>query len=149
MADTLLEIKDLKKYFLTLDNVQIEENASREMPLYFLLKHVSLHLTGYSTVAFEAALFGVPTIFFHKTALDGFKGLLDKKLFFYADNYDDMFNSMERILSRNITNTYKSSYINIDPQTHVLCLEEMLRTSHAMRHKETMQLPQSAEEILL
>ena len=60
------------------------------MPLYLLLKHVDLHLTGYSTVAFEAALFQVPTIFFHKNAKDGFQGLFDKKLFFYAENYEDM-----------------------------------------------------------
>jgi len=128
---------DLKKQFLSLPNIHIEEHHSREMPLYLLLKYVDLHLTGYSTVAFESALFQVPTIFFHKNALDGFQGLFDNKLFFYAENYNAMLSSMDIIFKRDQETTYKSSYINTDPQTHISCLKEMLETSQLNRNKES------------
>lgn len=121
--------KDLNKKFLSLPNVQIEEHLSREMPLYLILKHVDLHLTGFSTVAFEAAQFKVPTIFFHKNAIEGFKGLFDNKLFFYAENYDNMLNSINIIFNRNPIIKYESLYINTDLQTHLSCLEEMLKIS--------------------
>ena len=117
--------EDLEKYFLSLPNVNIEEKFSREMPLYLLLKHVDLHLTGYSTVAFEAAQFGVPTVFYHENALNGFQGLFDSSQFFYANNYEEIF-LMVSIISKDTINNEKS-YINVNPCQHLACLAKMIK----------------------
>jgi hypothetical protein len=118
--------EDLEKCFLSLPNIHIEEQYSRDMPLYLLLKHIDLHLTGFSTVAFEAAFFKIPTIFFHVNAKEDFYGLFDNSLFFFAENNEEMLYLLKKILSKKPRSNYKSSYINADPRVHFLCMEEMI-----------------------
>lgn len=113
--------------------VNIEERESRQLPLYLLLKNIDLNLTGFSTVAFEAALFNVPTVFFHKNAKDGFKGQIDRSLFFYAENHEDMLESIHTIFSKDTGGCTKSTYIDTDPQTHISCIKKMINTAQHVR----------------
>ena len=125
--------EELGKNFLAIPNVHTEEKLASEAPLYLLLKHMDLHITGYSTVAFEAALFQVPTIFCHNNAREGFKGIFNGKLFFYASGREDMLKAMEEIFQRDQKNTDNTSYISIDPRTSVSCLEKMLHDAQGIR----------------
>jgi len=91
--------EEMKKYFedTQLKNVEIE--YSTKASLYSLLKSVVIHLTGFSTVAFEAQSFNVPTIFFHGNALHGFSGLIDNREFYYADNEHEIMDCLHKLLS--------------------------------------------------
>ena len=65
--------------------------------LYSLLKVVDVNITGFSTVAFEAQSFDKPTIFIHKNAKNGFKGLLEKDGLNYVDTILALKDTLDRI----------------------------------------------------
>ena len=95
-----LPSKDIKKYFLDqkIRNCEIEYSSSA--PLYTILQSTDVHLTGFSTVAFEAQAYGIPTIFFHENALHGFSGLIDNVFFCYATSKQEIEKHMQQILGR-------------------------------------------------
>ncbi|MCU7799635.1 MAG: hypothetical protein KZQ70_05700 [gamma proteobacterium symbiont of Lucinoma myriamae] len=77
----------LRNKIESLDNTEIE--FSSIAPLYDLLKLTDIHLTGFSTVAFEAQNFCVPTIFTHENALNGFHLMINKNGLFFSKNYKE------------------------------------------------------------
>ncbi|MCB2141102.1 hypothetical protein KQH27_00175 [bacterium] len=107
-------------------NVNYEFHSSSSMPLYLLLKQVDLHLTGYSTVAFEAAQFSVPTIFYHTNARDGFKRSIDDNLFCYADDRDRLLFQIKKKLSQDKNVSGNNNYIEIDSDKPIECLKAMI-----------------------
>ncbi|MEP0356964.1 hypothetical protein [Paraglaciecola sp.] len=72
--------------------------------LYHLFPNVAVHMTGFSTCAFEAELFDVPTIFFDKHAEFGYQSLISKcKHLVYASNFEQVLASIDDILDIPIT----------------------------------------------
>ena len=72
--------------------------------LYHLFPNVAVHMTGFSTCAFEAELFGVPTIFFDKHAEFGYQSLISRcKHLVYAPNAEQVLASIDDILDIPIT----------------------------------------------
>lgn len=65
--------------------------VASEWPLYPLLERIDIHLTGFSTVAFEAYMFGKRTIFFDINALNGFDKLIQTNPYFtYASDATEL-----------------------------------------------------------
>lgn len=67
--------------------------------LYSMLVDMDLHMTGFSTVAFEALAFNVSTVFFHHNAKLGFNNQLGKGLY-YADSIKCLTLKVEEALVR-------------------------------------------------
>ena len=81
----------LKNKILKLPNCEI--TFSSQAPLYELFKYINIHITGYSTVAFEAQSFNIPTVFTHLNAFNGYEDLINQNGLFYADNLES-FNAL-------------------------------------------------------
>lgn len=79
---------DLKNKLQAISPYDIDEYS--EIDLYSLLNNIDLHLTGYSTVAFEAQCFDKPTIFYHPDAKDGHGEYLGRNGLYYADNKKEL-----------------------------------------------------------
>lgn len=105
--------KELRRKLLSYPNTELV--FSSEAPLYELLKVTDIHITGYSTVAFEAQSFLVPTIFTHENARNGFGALTNKNGLYYADNSTEMMSTINKLLSvnDNIVPDYIVSDINV------------------------------------
>ena len=69
--------------------------------LYKDLQNSSVHITGFSTCAFEAEVFGVPTIFTHEIAFAGQKEVLQAKGFFFSFTAEEIAASLDNLLRRN------------------------------------------------
>lgn len=123
--------KELKQILGNFSKVNYELHTASAMPLYLLLKHIDLHLTGYSTVAFEAAQFSVPTIFYHTNARDGFKRIIDDNLFCYADDRDRLLFQIKKKLIRDINVSENNNYIEIDCDKQINCLKAMIDFSRS------------------
>jgi len=67
-----------------------ELERSTSAPLYELLAHVDVHLTGWSSVAYEALALGVHTILTHPNGRDAMGEYVRKGIFGYADNVSDL-----------------------------------------------------------
>jgi len=68
----------------------VESNMATTMPLYMILKLATHHITKFSSVAFEANVFGVATILIHKSGKQLYEGQIKDKHFYYADNSNDL-----------------------------------------------------------
>jgi hypothetical protein len=111
---------DLRNKILKLSNCEIK--ISSQVPLYELFKSIDIHITAYSSVAFEAQSFNIPTIFTHDNALNGYKELINKNGLFYAGNLDS-FNELMISLTKSKMNI-EPSYIvaNLSIHTNALSL---------------------------
>lgn len=118
--------KELKRLLGNGNNISYEFHSASDMPLYLLLKNIDLHLTGYSTVAFEAAQFWVPTIFYHPNARDGFTELFDDNFFYYAEDSEQLLSLIDKILNRGKNKFNKNSYIEISNKKQIECLKTMI-----------------------
>jgi hypothetical protein len=121
--------EDLHRFLGSKGDINIDLHTASSMPLYLLLKHVDLHLTGYSTVAFEAAQFNVPTIFYHPNAKDGFKDLLEDDFFLYADSDQQLSFLIDNKLRRNKIGGDAKAYIVVNRAKQMNCLESMIKWS--------------------
>lgn len=86
----------------------------RNTSLYEDLAKSSIHITGFSTCAFEAEIFGVSTIFTHENASLGHAEILEKKGFFFSLTSEEIAAGLKKLL-RGVPP--KSNYINkqVDP----------------------------------
>jgi hypothetical protein len=73
---------------LGLDNFIVEEAST--WPLYALLRHMAIHITGWSTTVIEASVFNVPSILIHEFGSDLFAEQIDKGMAFYAHNSQEV-----------------------------------------------------------
>ena len=69
---------------LGLDNFDIEKAST--WPLYALLRHMSIHITGWSTTVIEALEFNVPSILIHESGSELFAEQIEKGMALYAHN---------------------------------------------------------------
>jgi hypothetical protein len=88
--------RQLRESIAHYENVEID--FSSQAPLYELLKVSDIHLTGYSTVAFEAQNFHVPTVFTHINALNGYAQLINKNGLFYAEDSIELMSRIESLI---------------------------------------------------
>ena len=112
----------LKKQITNFENVEL--NFSTETTLYELLKKTDIHITGYSTVAFEAQSFNVPTVFIHSNALNGYNSLINKNGLFYAKDSEELGILIEKLLKED--KKIKADYIISDLETHKATLAELM-----------------------
>ena len=85
---SLLISEGLKNQITEFSNTEI--NFSSNALLYNLLKLINIHITSFSTVAFEAQSFNIPTIFTHINALNGYEHLINKNGLYYADTSEKL-----------------------------------------------------------
>ena len=81
-----------------LDFVNVQEATS--LPLFTLLAQTRVHITQWSTVIWEAAAFGVPSIAVHPTGKDLFQDELPQDLLYYADGADELCRLLRELSSR-------------------------------------------------
>jgi hypothetical protein len=79
---------ELTDCILALKNTEIE--SSSKALLFDLLTITNIHITGYSTVAFEAQSYGVPSIFTHINAKNGYSDLLGRNGLYYAESKKEL-----------------------------------------------------------
>lgn len=70
--------------------VEWEIDRATDADYYEILWDVDLQLTGWSTTAYEALHFGVPTILIHPNGRDAMREYLSRNIFQYADNADTL-----------------------------------------------------------
>lgn len=80
--------------------------------IYNSLKIVDLQLTGWSTTAYEALFFDVPTVLIHKNGLDAMANYIEKGIFKYAENSAAL---NEIIKNPNFKKSTEDNYIEADP----------------------------------
>ncbi|MCY7296223.1 hypothetical protein [Alteromonas sp. a30] len=76
--------------------------VERDFSLYEMLSLISfdVHLTAYSTVAFECEYYGIPTIFFHENGVKGNATLLEQAAHFYSGlQCDELLRNMQLALN--------------------------------------------------
>jgi hypothetical protein len=112
----------LKKKLNEITGTSIKQTSDQD--LFTLLKKMDLHLTGYSTVAFEAQSFGVPTIFTHINARNGYWEILNKNGLYFADNSKDFHEKINFI--KNNREEIKPDYIISDIKVAEKALEELI-----------------------
>lgn len=80
------ESKFLKECAERLPDGNWEVSEASRADFYDLLPDADVHITGWSTTAFEALAFGVPTILIHPNGLDAMRESVESGVFGYADN---------------------------------------------------------------
>jgi hypothetical protein len=74
---------------------RFEMTLATAMPLYALLRHAGHHVTGWSSVAYEALSFGVPTTLIHPTARQLYPDYIARDHFRYAADGEALCRSIE------------------------------------------------------
>lgn len=109
--DWLWILKEHPRFQLTPEQLQAEFGnlvtdgtvvLERDFTIYEMLTllPINVHLTAFSTVAFECEYYGVPTVFFHENGIDGNAELINTaQHLFAADNADNLVESIKQALS--------------------------------------------------
>lgn len=103
------------------ENPNTEMHLSSSLPLFRLLEESSWHVTCWSSVAFEALAFNVPTILIHPEALSLYKENVSKGIFLYASDKETF---MDFLFSDN--SGQSSDYIVYDKQTADRAMDRVL-----------------------
>jgi hypothetical protein len=90
-----LEKKRIKDLFSQCHPARIDIDNATIMPLPSLLRHVSLHITQFSTTVIEAAEFGVPSIILDKDGVLSYRKLIESGHAKYAMDVKSLVESME------------------------------------------------------
>ena len=114
-----------------------EIKHSSNMPLYALLPHVSHHLTGWSSVCYEAQVFEVPTIFISSRSLKLYENYLNKGIFHYANNAQKLLNYINKE-SCDLYRSEDTAYINCDVDAGRTAINYFLQTNVAPLQKYKM-----------
>ena len=81
-------IYDLSQHNIAENKIEIE-NATK-LPIFELFSSIHHHVTGWSTVSFDALAFDIPTTFINKTAYDRFDEEINDKIFSFAQSKDEL-----------------------------------------------------------
>lgn len=91
------EIQDYLKQY-KIKNFELEQ--STYLPLYALLNYANKHITCWSSVCYEALLFGVPTVIIHPTGLELYKQYIDEGKFSYAETSSELLNKLNNYINK-------------------------------------------------
>lgn len=108
----LHQLNSIKKMIPKNTRCEVNINMATQIPLYPLLKKSDVHITAYSSVVYEALIFGVPTIVFDKRSKILYKKDISNKNFAYAGTANSMFKQYSKLISADYSPT--NSYIQID-----------------------------------
>ena len=75
----------------------LDINLSSNCALYELFKFINIHITGFSTVGYEAAAFNIKTVFIHSNAKEGLSNLFESSYFQFANNEELLFKSLNEV----------------------------------------------------
>jgi hypothetical protein len=101
----------------------IEYKESTKCDLHFLLSKINFHLTAYSSVCYEALIYNVPTLIFSKEGQYLYAEEIEKKIFYYSEDYQQMYNIVVNRINQKhqykeiIERCLNDPYIIIDPVT--------------------------------
>lgn len=118
-------LREIRDYLNQHKIKNFELTQATHIPLYVLLKHCQNHITCWSSVCYEALLFGVPTTIIHPTGLELYDQYIKEDKFHYAVNATELLNS----LAKNVNlNTLKEEvpYIETDLQVAEIALKYLL-----------------------
>lgn len=107
-----------------IDNFDFEISTSA--PLFSILKRCAHHVTGFSSVCYEALYFNVGTTLFHYSSLSLYDSYISRNIFTYADNYENLMRSISFGIN-NSTNNESNPYIVTDLKYAKNALEVILR----------------------
>ena len=96
-----------------LNNSNIEEAST--WPLYALLRHMDIHITGWSTTVIEASAFNVPSILIHELGSEFFAEQIDNGMALYA------YNSQEVVDAILALGNYKTEKIEKKKKDKIIC----------------------------
>ena len=92
--------------------------------LYYQLRNSAIHVTAYSSVAFEAQRMGIPTIFTHEIAGQGHQYLTPENGLYLAVSKDTFSLVVRKLLANRATVKPVKPYIEEDPRLLKQCLED-------------------------
>jgi len=84
------ERKKLEKTFSEREIPNVEFSVANSAGIYDLLRTVDVVVTFWSTVAYEAQAFEVPTVIIHKNGYEGMREYIDQGCFEYAANLNTL-----------------------------------------------------------
>ncbi len=91
------QIADKICHIMRLDGIRnFEIERSTDYPLYELLRHISHHITCFSSVCYEALAFKIPTTIVHPVGLQLYMDYINKGIFYYAQNGDEVLRSITK-----------------------------------------------------
>jgi hypothetical protein len=93
-------------------NYNIEE--ANQLPIYSLFQVIDVLVTFWSTVAYEALAFGVPTILIHKNGRDAMEEYINKHIFHYTEDSQEIINLIQH--SETSFKPEEEKYIEFDKQ---------------------------------
>lgn len=83
---------------------RVELNLASDLPLYVILRHIDLHVTGWSTTVIEAESFGIPSIMIHQNGEEYFKQQLESGIARQAYSKEQLYEAINALLD------YKKNY---------------------------------------
>ena len=94
-------------------------NITRQKNIFELFKQCKLHITEFSSSAYEGLYFNVPTVFTNHIAAEEFPDEIKNKLFYISTDYDDFKKKVFQLLDENsIENLFDSTdrnFIDLPP----------------------------------
>jgi len=94
----------LKKY--QIDKTKYEIEYSTKLDYYELIKHMDFQITFWSTVAYEALVFGVPTIIIHPNGKEAMQEAIEDGVFYYTQNSEQILQIIKNKLIMKSDNKY-------------------------------------------
>jgi hypothetical protein len=111
---------------------RFEIDEPTALPLYPLIMASDCHLTGWSTVAFEAEAYGVPTVLFHPMAASIFESEIAEGRFLLARNGDGV---LAAVAAARAGRKYLAPYIVTDLDAAGTLIKQLERAALLRRFK--------------
>ena len=109
-----------------LDNCEID--FATKLPLKYLMHYINLHITRFSSVAIDAAMFDIPTIFIDEMAVDlysrDYSILWNSGIIAVALDKQALHQAMQNVWNNTIINKLSNYFGNEDYQK---CIHRMLK----------------------
>ena len=105
---------------------RVEVTLASSLPLLELLTLCTHHVTGWSSVGYEALVLGVPTVFVAEQAATLYKDYIDRQHFAFAATATDLVGALERPLE-DWDLKEQTPYIETDPSVTSRAIEQLLQ----------------------
>lgn len=117
---------EIFQFLLKSGCLNIEIDKSSDLPLYLIFKYIDLHITLWSSIAYEALSFGIHSIIAHKNGYVQMSKYCDDNVFYYSENKNDIINAI--VNGRNFSNE-ANKYIISEPSIFIeLINNELVNT---------------------
>lgn len=106
------DIESIQGWFTNCESENFELDYATELPLPALLRHVDIHVTGWSAVVYDAVAFGVPSIVTHKSGSEIFEEQIKTGHVKCAYTAEELFDAICNQKDSLITSKKKEKQIN-------------------------------------